>query len=86
MLPDSAVPVKVGVVSLVMSSLEDAPESVPEVMSGVLGAAGEVVSMMMALFEPRELAAPGEARVKVALLLAASLMVPPLSPKAEVLM
>ena len=36
----SAVPVKVGVVSLVMSSLEDEPLSVPDVRSGADGAPG----------------------------------------------
>ena len=47
---------------------------------------GATPSITRALLLPNELAAPGEARVKVALLLAASLMVPPLSARAEVLM
>ncbi len=41
-----------------------------------VGAAGAVVSMIIALFEPNEFAAPGVASVKVALFPAASLMVP----------
>ena len=46
MLPASAVPVKVGVVSLVVLSVFDEPLSVPAVMSGALGALGAVVSMV----------------------------------------
>ena len=46
--PISAVPVKVGVVLDVMSSLSDAPLSVAAVISGVLGAAGEDASMVTA--------------------------------------
>ena len=43
--PDSAVPVKVGVVTLdVMSSLLETPRSVPLVRSGVDGAFGASVS------------------------------------------
>ena len=38
---------------------------------------GAVVSMTIALLAPSELAAPGEARVSVALFPAASLIVPP---------
>jgi hypothetical protein len=45
-LPASAVPVKVGVVMLVRSSLLDDPESLAEDRSGVEGAAGEVVSIV----------------------------------------
>ena len=48
--------------------------------------AGATPSITMALLAPNEPAAPGEARVKVALLLAASLMVPPGRASAEVLM
>ena len=40
---------------------------------------GAVVSITRALFAPNELAAPGEGKVRVALLPAASVMVPPLS-------
>ena len=43
----SEVPVNVGVVSLVMSSELETPVSVPEVMSGALGATGAVVSTVM---------------------------------------
>lgn len=42
--PASAVPVKVGVVLLVMLSTDDVPLSEPAVISGVEGAAGAVVS------------------------------------------
>ena len=45
---------------------------------------GPVVSITMALFAPRELAAPGDGNVNVALLPAVSLIVPPLSVKADV--
>src|SRR3569623_546523 len=44
MLPASAVPLKVGVSSLVMLSLPDEPLSVPLVKSGVDGALGSEVS------------------------------------------
>ena len=40
---------------------------------------GVVVSMTMFLFAPREFAAPGDARVSVALFVAASRIVPPFS-------
>src|SRR5215472_18508508 len=43
-LPASAVPVKVGVVTLVMLSVLAAPESDAAIRSGVVGAAGAVVS------------------------------------------
>lgn len=46
---------------------------------------GAVVSMIMALLFPREFAAPGEARVRVALLEAASRIVPEFRARAEVL-
>lgn len=42
----SAVPVKVGVVSLVMSSLLETPESDPAAKSGAEGATGAEVSMV----------------------------------------
>ena len=45
-LPASAVPVKVGVVSLVMLSVLDTPLSLAETKSGALGAAGAVLSMV----------------------------------------
>lgn len=44
----SAVPVKVGVVSLVMLSVFELPVSVPSVISGTEGAAGANVSIVMA--------------------------------------
>lgn len=47
-LPASAVPVKVGVVLLVMLSVLDDPVSEALVMSGVLGAEGAVVSSVYA--------------------------------------
>ena len=46
-LPAAAVPVNVGVVSSVTSSLFDAPVSLASVRSGVLGGAGGVVSMVI---------------------------------------
>ena len=46
--------------------------------------AGAVVSMTMALLAPRDPAAPGVAKVRVALLVAESLMVPPARARAEV--
>ena len=45
MLPASAVPVKVGVVSVVTLSLFDGPVSEPAVKSGAEGAAGALVSI-----------------------------------------
>jgi hypothetical protein len=45
---------------------------------------GAVVSITIALFAPRELEAPGAARVKVALLPAASFIVPPFRSSADV--
>src|ERR1043165_1157872 len=55
-------------------------------MLGVLVKAtdGAMVSMTMFLLAPSELAAPGAARVRVALFPARSLMVPPLRVSAEV--
>lgn len=46
MVPLAHAPLKVGVVSLVMLSVFEAPESVLSVMSGALSAAGAVVSMV----------------------------------------
>src|SRR5439155_936285 len=46
-LPDSAVPVKVGVVTFVMLSVFELPESDAESRSGAVGAVGAVVSMVM---------------------------------------
>ena len=45
--------VKSGVVSEVMSSVDEVPESVPAVRSGVLGALGAVVSITIALLAAR---------------------------------
>ena len=73
MLPASAVPVIVGVVSLVVIELV--------VSDGVLGA---VVSIISALFAPKEPEAPGDAKVRVALLPAASFIVPLFNDSAEV--
>ena len=44
MLPASAVPVNVGLVSMVKSSVLETPESLAAVMSGVPGTAGGVLS------------------------------------------
>jgi hypothetical protein len=46
---------------------------------------GIIPSITIALLAPREFAAPGEAKVKVALFPAASLIAPPFRDKAEVL-
>ena len=46
---------------------------------------GTVVSIISALLDPREFVAPGDAKVSVAALSAASLMVPLLSASAPVL-
>ena len=46
---------------------------------------GAVVSITMSLFDPSEFVAPGEAKVSVALLADASLIVPLLSARALVL-
>jgi len=52
----------------------------PDVIEAVATLAlGTVVSITIALLAPNELAAPGDAKVRVALLLAASLIVPPFS-------
>ena len=47
----------------------------------VIDTVGAVVSMIIALFAPREFAAPGEANVNVALFAAASRIVPPFSAR-----
>ena len=84
--PASApVPVNVGVVLLVMSSVAEIPLSDAAARSGALGAAAAVVSITIALFAPSEPAAPGAAIVRIALLPAASLIVPPFSASAAVL-
>jgi hypothetical protein len=54
------------------------------VIADTLETVGAVVSTIIALFAPREPAAPGEANVSVALFVAASLIVPPFSPNAVV--
>ena len=58
----SAVPVKVGVVLLVMLSVLELPESVAAVMSGVEGAVGAPVSITMSLLSARD-CPPGIVRV-----------------------
>ena len=70
----SAVPVMVGVVSLVVVA----------VVVNDDGALGAVVSMISALFAPKEPESPGVAKVRVALLPAASLIVPLFNESAEV--
>ena len=56
----SAVPLKVGVVSLVMLSVLELPLSVPAVMSGALGAPGAVASMVTARPEDATLVLPAK--------------------------
>ncbi len=81
----SAVPVKVGVVALVMLSVLDVPVSLAVARSGVLEAPGAVVSMTMFLLAPSEFVAPGVARVSsAARLVELSRIVPPFSDSAEV--
>jgi hypothetical protein len=72
----SAVPVTTRDVFLVIKSLLDNPASLPEVKLKVVGADGAVLSTIIVLFAPSELAAPGDGRVSVATLSAASLIVP----------
>ena len=72
--PASAVPVIVGVES----------SAVDSVVNDV-GALGAVVSIINALFAPKEPDAPGDAKVRVASLPAASFIVPPFNASAEVL-
>ena len=71
--PASAVPEIVGVESL---AEEDVDKDV--------GALGAVVSIINALFAPKEPEAPGDAKVRVALFPAASFIVPPFRAKDEV--
>ena len=75
MLLASAVPVKVGVVSLVMLSVPDVPVSEARARSGVDGAEGVTASTNTALVLPTLLS------VSTALLPAASASVPPLSDR-----
>ena len=72
--PASAVPVIVGVESSVV---------VDAVVNDV-GALGAVVSITNALFAPKEPDAPGDAKVRVASLPAASFIVPLFNTSAEV--
>ena len=73
MLPASAVPVIVGVASLVVLS----------VVVNDDGAFGAVVSIISALFAPKEPDAPGDAKVRVALFPSASFIVPLFNYSAE---
>ena len=84
MLPVSAVPVNVGVGLLVILSVFEHPLSVAAVKSGVEGTAGATVSTTRFLFAPSEPVAPGEGKVKAALLPVWSLMVAPLRVSALV--
>ena len=65
-LPGSAVPVSVGVVSLVRSSEFEVPVSEPALRSGVPGCAGAVVSITSSLVLASEVALPA-ASVTVAI-------------------
>jgi hypothetical protein len=82
-LPVSAVPVKVGVVSFVRLSVDDEPVSEPAVISGAEGADGAVVSITMLLFAPSEPAAPGAGRVSIASM--PPVMCPPFRDRALML-
>ena len=72
-LPASAVPLIVGVVSFVVA---------PDV--DITGASGAVVSITRALLSPKEPEAPGDAKVRFALFPAASLIVPLFNDSADV--
>ena len=72
--PASAVPVIVGVESSVVAAA---------VVNDV-GTFGAVVSIINALFAPKEPDAPGDAKVRVALFPAASFIVPLFNASAEV--
>jgi hypothetical protein len=63
-------------VFLVIKSLLDNPVSLLEAKLKLLGAEGAELSITIALFAPSELAAPGDGRVNVATLSAASFIVP----------
>jgi hypothetical protein len=82
-----SVPLVVERVEQVIGSLPVTEKvTVAEPLVGPLAArvtVGAVVSITIALFAPRELVAPGAARVKTALFPAASFIVPPLSSRAE---
>ncbi len=79
------VPVRVGVVSDVISSVVENPVSEAVARSPSDGATGAVVSTTSALLAPRDVTAPGVASVIVALLRAASRIVPPLRARAAML-
>ena len=79
----SADPVNVGVLSEVMLSVDELPKSETALRSGVVGVAVEV-SMTRALLFANEPDDPGDGSVRVALLPAASLIVPPLRARADV--
>ena len=72
--PASAVPVIVGVESLAEEEVDND-----------VGALGAAVSIINALFAPKEPDVPGVAKVRVASLPAASFIVPPFNTSAEVL-
>ena len=63
-------------VFLVTKSLLEEPVSLLEARARVVGAVGAVVSITIALLEPKELDAPGVGKVKVAIFVEESLIVP----------
>jgi hypothetical protein len=80
----SQVSVKSGVVSDVTLSVPLVPVSVAVVISGTEGAAGAVVSIIIFLLAPREVAAPGATKVSTAGKLPDPSIVPPLRERAVV--
>ena len=64
MLPASAVPVKVGVVTLVMLSVLEAPESEAAIRSGVDGLAGALNHLLEAPEVLTRMGAAGQERIR----------------------
>ena len=71
-MPGSAVPVKVGVLSPVRSSVFDVPVSDAAARSGALGAAGAVVSMVTTIGAEAALVLPAASVAVVVMLCAPS--------------
>ena len=85
MLPASATPVSVGVVTRVTLSLPDAPLSDAAASRSIPGVVGALPSMTIALLAPSDPVVPGAASVSVAdRPVCVSTMVPPESTSAPV--
>ena len=74
----------VGVLSLVMPSLELDPESEAADTDTAVGALGAVVSITIFWLLLKEFTAPGVGKVKTAVFPATSVMMPPFSDRADV--